>query len=134
MWHALPIEKVFEMLNSSIDGLSEDEVKKRQKVYGKNRIIIKKKSLFLQVLEHQLKNYFLWLLIFAVLLSFYIGEIKEGVIIIFVIVAYLLLDFLQQYRSDKIISLLKKETEYNVIVRRNGIEDVVKASELVQGI
>jgi len=133
MWHALSVEKIFEMLNSSAEGLSKEEVKRRQKIYGKNRIVIKRKSLFLQVLEHQLKNYFLWLLIFAVLLSFYIGEIKEAILIAFVIFAYLFLDFLQQYRSDKIISLLKKETEYDVIVRREGIEDIVKASELVPG-
>ena len=37
-WYSLPLNQVFERLQTSEKGLSESEVKKRLKLYGKNEI------------------------------------------------------------------------------------------------
>ena len=37
-WHALPIDEVFEKLNSESSGLTNDEVVRRRGIYGRNKL------------------------------------------------------------------------------------------------
>ncbi len=133
MWHALPISEVFQRLNTNSNGLSEEEAEKRRKIYGKNEIKLKRKSLFLETIKEQVTSPLVLLLIFSAALSFYIGELNEGFLISFVVFLYTFLDFVQQYKSEKIISLLKKESKAEAIVRREGKVKKINSTELVPG-
>ncbi|HIP66791.1 MAG TPA: cation-transporting P-type ATPase [Candidatus Nanopusillus sp.] len=133
MWHALPIDKVLSMLHTNLNGLPEEEVKRRRVVYGPNKIELKKKNLLLETIKEQIKSPLILLLIFSSVLAFYIGEYHEGILIMFVICLYTFFDFIQQYKSEKILSILKKESEGESIVRRDGKIKKIKASDLVPG-
>ena len=42
MWHALSIDKVLSLLHTNLNGLPEEEVRRRRSKYGLNKIELKK--------------------------------------------------------------------------------------------
>lgn len=44
LWHTLTIEKTFEKVDSSVTGLTPNQILERQNKYGKNKLIEKKKK------------------------------------------------------------------------------------------
>ncbi|MGC9133215.1 MAG: HAD-IC family P-type ATPase [Nanopusillaceae archaeon] len=132
MWHSLDIEEVMKKLNTSINGLSDEEAKKRLKIYGENKLKIKKKSI-IELLFEYISNPFLLLFLFADILSFIFQGLLEGSFISFFLVTYILFDYFHEKRSEKIIESLERDIEKNVLVIRNKEQKYIKSSELVPG-
>lgn len=136
----LRIEQVFELLHSSLNGLSQTEVTERLKQFGYNRIEeIKKEKLYLKFLSH-LTHFFAVLLWFASLLCFiseYIhpgeGLLLLGIAIIFVIVINAIFTFIQEYKAEKVLEELKKMLPVYVKVIREGKEITTMIDEIVPG-
>jgi Ca2+-transporting ATPase len=66
------IKEVFEILKSRESGLSEEEVKERQKIYGLNEIKEREVSA-IEIFLKQLKSPFFYILLIAAILAFFIG-------------------------------------------------------------
>jgi len=99
-------KEVFEELKSRESGLTEKEVKERQRIYGFNEIKEKEISAF-QIFLRQLKSAFFYLLILAGILAFFFGE-KINSILIFVFALFnIILGFSQEFKAQKALSLLK---------------------------
>lgn len=126
------IDKTFKQLSTTKNGLSEREVKSRQKKYGYNSISQHQLTI-LHLLIKQLKFPFIYLLFFAASISFLLGNIVEGWMLIFFVVFNKLLGFYQEYQSDQILRALEKYLEVTSKVRRDGQEVVVASKFLVPG-
>jgi Ca2+-transporting ATPase len=132
-WHALPIEKVFELLKTRREGLSQEEAKERLSLYGFNEIEKEKeKSIFLLFLQ-QFNNPLMLLLIAATLFSALIGEVLDAIVILVVVMASAGLGFVEEYRSEKAVQLLKKLTLPETHIIREGKEISVPTREVVIG-
>ena len=67
-------DNVIKELNSSIEGLNDEEASKKKKKNGLNEIESKKQKTILEMIVEQLKDRMILILLLASILSFILGE------------------------------------------------------------
>lgn len=132
-WHAFENVKTFEELKTSEKGLNEEEVKKRIKFYGENKLPEGKKVTLLQIILRQLLNPLIFILIAAAVASVAIGEGKDAIFIFLVIFINSALGSYQEYNAEKSASALQKLMKIKARVKREGKETEIPSEELVPG-
>jgi len=133
-WYAEPIEEVLGTLTSDrAEGLSQAEVDRRLAEYGPNELVEKGVKSPWQILLEQLSDAMVIVLILAAIISGFIGELQDTVVIIAIVVLNAVLGVTQEYRAERAIAELKKLAVPNVRVRRGGQVQEVSARELVPG-
>jgi Mg2+-importing ATPase len=128
----LKTEEIYQKYSTHISGLSLAEVEKRVAQYGKNKISSESIQWW-QILLRQLKSPFIYLLFFAVIISFFFGEVIDSVLIIAFILINTILGFVQEFHSEKSLKLLNKFIITRAKVRRHGKEEMINAEDLVPG-
>ena len=109
-WHSMKKEEVLQTLQSSEQGLSVVEVKRRLDEYGPNVLREEKKRRLLQLFLDQIKDAFVILLLVASVMSYIIGEMADAIMIVLIVVIVVVIGFVQEYRSEKALEALKKLT------------------------
>ena len=104
-----------------------------QKKYGLNTIEEKKKVSFLKKFLSQFSDFLTLLLLAASLLSFFIGETIDGILIISIVVLNAFFGLYQEAKAEEAISALKKITIAKVRVFRDGQEIEIDSRDLVPG-
>ncbi len=124
--------EVLNLLKTSPSGLSSEEVDRRQKIFGLNKIEeVKKKPLFLVFLSNFV-HFFALLLWVAAALSFMVKVNELGWAILGVIFINGVFSFFQEYKAEKATEALKKLLPFKVrVMRKEEIE--VDSEELVPG-
>ncbi|MEM4336538.1 MAG: calcium-translocating P-type ATPase, SERCA-type [Candidatus Woesearchaeota archaeon] len=133
MYHNKKIEYVFKELNSSEKGLSNAEALKRLETYGRNEIQEGKKISPIKIFINQFKSFLIYILIAATIISFFLGEFVDAVVILSILIINAFLGFFQEYRAEKAIDALKKLAAPKAKVIRDGKYTKINASELVPG-
>jgi P-type Mg2+ transporter len=131
-WSNTP-EKLFTILNSSSNGLRQDEAQKRLKVYGPNTLNSKEKTQVITLLIRQFATPIILILIGADILSFFLGDKTDAIIILFVILVSGLLGFFQEKGAYDAVSKLKQLIKSNVNVLRDNKEVSIPSDEIVTG-
>ncbi len=131
-FHNLSIEQVFKELKTSKEGLSLDEVRKREGLYGRN-VIEEEKVSKLRILVRQFNSILVYILIAASILSLAIGQWADFAVINIIILINGMIGFWQELKSETAIAALKKLTESRNKVIRNGALCLIQSSELVPG-
>lgn len=126
------IKEIFEELESSENGLSESEAKKRQKIYGLNEIKAKEVGIF-DILIRQFKSPFFYLLFIAAITCFLIRQFVDGFIIFAFVFINVSLGFLQETRAQRAIYLLKKYIPSKTKILRSGSVKIIDKRFLVPG-
>lgn len=137
---SLPKEDVFKSLLTSEAGLTEEEARGRLHEYGLNEIKeVRKKPLYLKFIS-QFTHFLailLWIAAFLSFLSEYHhpgeGMLTLGAAIIAVIFINAVFTFIQEYRAEKALEVLKKLLPFYVKTLRDGREDDIHAEEVVPG-
>src|SRR3989344_4157582 len=115
-------------------GLTEKEAEKRLGQYGLNEI---KESLVIspiKILFRQIKkNYIIYLLVIAAILSFIVGKSITAYAIVVVILVIIFTGFIQEYRAEKAIKSLRGMLMPISIVIRDGKEKEVPSRDIVPG-
>jgi len=132
-WHTKEVEEALHILRTSRRGLSSDEAVKRLAEFGPNELAREKKKSWIVVFLEQFKNYLIAILLVATALSLVLGEVLEAITIVAIVVACAVLGFVEEYRSERALELLKKMMSPVAKVVRDGMEQVVLARELVPG-
>jgi len=132
-WHALSQEEVFERLRTTPLGLSEDEARRRLKVWGPNRIEEEERISPLRLFLNQFLNPLTGLLLFATALSVAIGETLDALVIVVLVLAGAVLGFYQEYRAERALEALKKMASPLATVIREGEVKTVRSEEVVPG-
>ncbi|MEG1008847.1 MAG: cation-transporting P-type ATPase [Clostridia bacterium] len=84
-WYNKTYEEIIKDCNSNINGITDNEAKLRSEKFGLNKLIeAKKRSLFLKFLD-EFKNVMIIILIIAAVLSGFVGEITDTIIILVVV-------------------------------------------------
>ncbi len=130
---ATPIEELYKQFSTSEKGLTDSEAKLRLKQYGPNIIPDKDRREWTDILVSQLSSPFLLILISAAVLSAFMGESSDTLIIFLVILASVALGFFQEYKSEKILAELKKHFSYHAGIIRNSERAQIDSHELVPG-
>ena len=132
-WHQKEIEDIIGELNSSPQGLSEDEVGKRLEKYGSNELKEKKKKTPFMMFLDQFKDFMILVLIAAALISGIIGELSDTIAIVIIVVLNAIIGFVQEYRAEKAMEALKMMAAPTATVMRGGMPANILASQLVPG-
>lgn len=125
-------DRLFKDLDSSPDGLSKEEAKKRLKTFGSNTLGGKKTTTF-KIFLRQFENPFLYLLIGASLISLFLRENQQGLTILMIILLTALLGFILEYRSQKTEEKLASFLKEKCWVKRRGKREEVDKKSLVPG-
>ena len=125
--------ELLERLQTSPQGLSEDEAQARLQIYGSNETAKKKKRLIiLQVLSKFLNPLVIVLLIIAGF-SFFFGEMVSAVLVILMAAMSVFLSFIQEYRAGKEAERLSEMVRTTATVYRNGKAKEIKIQHIVPG-
>lgn len=132
-YHQLPVTEVFQLFNTSKDGLNSSSVTELQKRYGRNELTEKKKASLLILLLRQFKDVMIIVLIIASLLAFLIGDVKDTLVIVAIVVVNAIIGFVQEYRAERAMEALKRMSSLHARVRRGGSILEIAAADLVPG-
>jgi len=126
------IEEVFSGEKTREGGLSNAEAEKRLSLSGPNTITAHTVS-WLSILLRQIRSPFIYILVAAAALAFFLGEGSDGVIIIAFVLVNTVISFLQEYHSARSLDLLKRFITARARAKREGEETMLDAATLVPG-
>ena len=114
-------------------GLSGADAARRAAEVGPNRLReAPRRPAWLRFLD-QFRNVLTYILIGAALLSAAVGDLKDPVVILVVLVVNAVLGYVQESRADEAMAALASMLELTVRVQRDGEVQEVPAAELVPG-
>ena len=126
-------DEVVKILNSSIDGLTDNEVKARLNKYGYNEIEAKKPKTILEMILEQLKDKMILILLLASILSFILGEYAEGIVILIIIFINTLISIIEEKKALDAIEALRNMNAPHTTVIRDGKKQNILTKEVVVG-
>ncbi len=132
-WHLLPITEISQLLNTSPKGLHAAAATQRLSEEGKNEIKDVKKKTIAQMLLHQVTDFMIIILIAAAIISGFIGDVTDTIIILVIVVLNALVGFIQEYRAEKAMEALKSMVPSTTRVIREGKHIDIPAVDLVPG-
>jgi len=117
-----------------INGLSSDEALKLLSKFGPNEIQDTHKTSALGILFRQIKkNFIVYLLSLTAIASFVLGKGFTGIIILIVIAVVIITGFIQEYKAEKAIGVLRKMIMPVSRVIRDGKEKEIPSEKIVPG-
>jgi Ca2+-transporting ATPase len=126
-------EMVLTGFQSSLQGLSSAEAAKRLEHYGPNHLKEKpQRPTWMKFLD-QFKDMLVLILVGAAILAGTIGDLKDTVVILTVVVFNACLGFYQEHRAEATLAALKQMLAQNARVRREGKVLEIPAQDLVPG-
>lgn len=132
-FHSQSPEEALKNLQSSVNGLDSETVKKNRVKYGWNEIPEKGKTHWIWILLRQFKNLLVAILMVAAAISWYIGDILDVYVILGIVLLNASIGFFLEQKAERAISALKKMMVVKARVLRNGHSKIVMARELVPG-
>ncbi len=135
-WHAHPADQVMIDLGTSPQGLTTAEATARIAKYGPNVLPKPKGDTALDLLWRQINSPLIWVLIASGVVAMLVDPtdgIKNGLVILAVVVLNTIIGFVQEFRAGKAIEALSKMVPENVAAMRDGKKITLAASELVPG-
>jgi Ca2+-transporting ATPase len=132
-FYAISQEELFRRLETSSGGLSSAEAGSRLESQGPNKIEATRSKRPWQLLLDQFRNVLILTLLFATVLSAFLGHSIEAVAILFIILFAVLLGFFQEYRAEKAIAALRIMAAPNARVIRDKHEQLIPAYGVVPG-
>jgi P-type Mg2+ transporter len=127
------VNGVLKEFNSSINGLSADEVKDRIDKYGYNDPVKNnRKNILLQFLS-KFTNPLILILLFIAVFTLIYAERFSAIFIFMMILISVCISFYQEYRSDNEIRKLIEMVSVKIMVVRNNKKEEINIHELVPG-
>lgn len=130
--HYETVESLAKEMETSKEGLSYSTVQKNLSLYGLNEIREKKHNLFTLFLT-QFKSPLVYVLVVATVLSLFLGNIHEGLLILLIILINSFIGFWQEVKALSSIQALQKLTESKTQVKRENKIFAISSSQLVPG-
>ncbi|MCM0059901.1 MAG: cation-translocating P-type ATPase [Algoriphagus sp.] len=127
------LEQLYLHLQTSASGLEEEEAKHRSQKLGLNVLLETKKNSAFVLFTRQFKDLMILILAGAALLSGWIGDWTDTLIILGILLLNAVLGFVQEYKAEKALESLKKLTQTQSKVLRSQKVISIPASQLVVG-
>ncbi|HET6559326.1 MAG TPA: cation-translocating P-type ATPase [Prolixibacteraceae bacterium] len=134
MWYSKSIQEVLEEFKvDPSTGLSESEAKSRLEKYGPNKLKGQKKKSILQMFTAHLKDWLIYVLFAAVIITIFLGEYIDAVIIMLVIILNAVLGVIQEVKAGNAIEALQKMSSPKSLVKRDGQVKEIDSELVVPG-
>ena len=125
--------KALQHLSSGTNGLNAEEAQKRLAQYGPNEIRNAHEISAVKIFLSQFNSFIVYILIAAVIISLFLHEYIDSVVIIVILIVNAVLGFFQEYRAEKAVESLKKMAALKATVIRDGKKRRIDSHELVPG-
>lgn len=133
-WYNKSKEELLSELDTSMDnGLTTSEVESRLSKYGHNELKEEEKKSLMSKIIAQFSDFLILILIGAAVVSIVVGEVKDAIVILSIVIVNAFLGIYQEGRAEKSLEALKKMASPNAKVIRNGHTEIVPANTLVPG-
>ncbi len=133
-WWQESVEQVVASLEGDLTrGLTTQQAAARLAEYGHNRLEEKKGASPLSIFVGQFRDFIIWVLIGAALVSGFLHEWVDAIAIVAIVILNAILGFIQEYRAEKALAALKKLSSPTSKVIRDGHGQVVSSHDLVPG-
>jgi len=132
-WYKLEEKEIFNILNSSPDGLTFDEISKRLDKYGKNMLPSIKSPSSFKIIFNQFLNPLIYILLIAGIFAFIIGDKKDSFFIFIVIFINTTIGAFQEWKAEKSAESLQNLLKISIKTKREKKFLNVDSEELVPG-
>ena len=122
-----------ELITNINDGLDEKTANERLKRNGKNELDEVKKKSVLSIFLSQLNDPMIYILFAAIVVSIFLKEISDAIIIVSVILLNGIIGTIQESKAEKALDALKKMSSPTCMVKRNGKFKEIMVENLVVG-
>lgn len=128
------IEQTASDLNINIKtGLSPEEASERIQKYGPNQLEGGKEKSVLSMVAEQLKDFLVLILMVAAVVSIFLGESVEGIVILAIVVLNTFLGVSQERKASDALKALKEMASPTTKVLRSGKTLEIPSHEVVPG-
>ncbi len=127
------IPAVLLQLNTTVEGLTEEEAENRLNHYGSNEVAKEKRQSPLARLWDNVRNPLVILLLVLALVSYLTGDLRAMGVMIVMVVLGVVLRYVQEMRADHSAEKLRAMVKTTATVARQGIRHEVPLRELVPG-
>ncbi|MGM0501635.1 MAG: calcium-translocating P-type ATPase, PMCA-type [Bacillota bacterium] len=114
-------------------GLSQQQVKQRLENYGFNKLPQGKQASVLDLWLAQFKDLMVLVLIAAVIMSGFLGELADATAIFAIVILNAVMGFIQEFKAEKSLQALKKLSAPQSRVKRQGEVQEIDSQNLVPG-
>lgn len=133
-WHTMPVSTVISFLHSDAGaGLSTELVKQNLEVVGNNELPHKNLNPWWRMLLRQFTSPLVYVLLLAAVVTIWLGEIVDALVIALVVLVNTIIGFAQEYQSSRILEELKQIVKVNALTVRDGSVKEIDAINLVPG-
>ena len=133
MFYKETSEQTMKYFNTSIEGLSQSEAKKRLKENGFNELREKEKVPTWKLFIDSFKDPLIIILLVAALVQVFLGEIMESIIIFIVLILNSILSVIQTKKAESSLDSLKQLSVPHAKVIRDKHKITVLSKDLVEG-
>ena len=114
-------------------GLTTEQAQKLQEKYGKNELTPQKKQSFIRKALRTVCEPMFLLLLAAATIYFFLGEPRDGAIMLIFVVGVIGIDIIQEWKTDRTLNALKDLSAPRVQVIRDGKQQTIESVNLVPG-
>jgi len=132
-WYNQTVEEIFKELITGKNGLSNNEAANRRQTHGPNELVEGKKKSIAGILLSQFADVMIIILLAAAVISGFIGDLTDTIVILVIVVLNALVGFIQEYRAEKAMQALKQMAVAQSKVIRDGHSTFLSSVELVPG-
>lgn len=132
-WHAIPIDEIYERLNTGSHGLSTEEAARRQKQYGKNALPAARPPGLPEIVLHQFKSPLIYILLAAGVISVLLGDFKDAGFIMLVVLINAVIGTAQEWKAEQSALQLQSLLKVMARLRRDDTWRSLPAEEAVIG-
>jgi Mg2+-importing ATPase len=125
--------ELLERLQTTPQGLTSEEAQKRLRKYGPNILKPKRRTDALTLLLAQFKSPIILILIFAAVLSFFLRDHTNAIIILAIVLISGLLSFWQEYGATNAVQKLLAIVQIKATVLRNGSQEEIPVDDITPG-
>ena len=133
-WHTLETQEALRQVGSDLNsGLTAPEAERRLAEYGPNELVERGGKGPWAILLEQFTGIMVVMLIISAVISAFLGETIDAIVIMVIVLLNAVLGFIQEYRAEQAMAALKRMAVPHVRVRREGHLQEVTANSLVPG-
>tara|TARA_Y100000310_G_scaffold284091_1_gene306638 strand:- start:4005 stop:6575 length:2571 start_codon:yes stop_codon:yes gene_type:complete len=132
-YHDKTIKEILDITATNESGLAQQEAALRLQEYGPNELKKEKKIGPIIIFLRQFNDVLVYILLFALIVSFIAGEKIDSYVILAILFFNALFGFIQEFKAERAIEFLRKLTTLNTRVIRDGQVMQIKSSEVVKG-
>jgi len=130
---AIEADNLTTALQSTNEGISQSEAANRLQRYGLNTLDTKKRTSTFGLLLSQFKSSLVLILIFASIISAFVGEWADAAIVLAVVIGSTTLGFVQEYRAGNAVEKLRSQVTIKASVKRGGKPLTIHSEHVVPG-